>query len=430
MDDRYLAPDGAKLRAKRLALCKTQEEVAHGAPCALRTLRKAEQSGRVRGETLDVLARYFRCSVNELLPGHSEVFDVLPELRPSASIIPAAPRLVIGRQREVNDLRGRLCAENSRGADQIAVLTAVRGLPGVGKTTVAATLARDAAVRRAFPDGVLWATLGTAPNVRAELSNWAVVLGCTNALAARTVDQLGRHLAAALRDQHRLLIVDDIWREEHAEAFRVGGQQCATLFTSRARRVAEALAAHPARVYHLDVLSTEESRELLAQLAPEVVRKDTDGTNQLLRLLGGLPLSLQVAGRLLQTRAATGSTIEDLTRELTQDSRVLLEAQAPVDMSDVDSSLTPTVAALLRRSVTHLDEKARWCLSMMAGAPSSPATFDVRFLAKQWRMKRQAAIEMALTLVAHGLMEPADPDRFQMHSLLIGFADTLGATEV
>jgi hypothetical protein len=67
---------------------------------------------------------------------------------------------------------------------------------------------------------------------------------------------------------------------------------------------------------------------------------------------------------------------------------------------------------------------------MMAGAPSSPATFDVRFLAKQWRMKRQAAIEMALTLVAHGLMEPADPDRFQMHSLLIGFADTLGATEV
>jgi len=43
------------------------------------------------------------------------------------------------------------------GAEQT---TALLGMPGIGKSTLAAGFARMAQVRRAFPGGVVWLTVG------------------------------------------------------------------------------------------------------------------------------------------------------------------------------------------------------------------------------------------------------------------------------
>ena len=49
------------------------------------------------------------------------------------------------------------------------MVTAVRGWPGVGKTTVAAALAHDQVLASAFPDGLLWASIGQNPDLIGQL---------------------------------------------------------------------------------------------------------------------------------------------------------------------------------------------------------------------------------------------------------------------
>src|SRR5262249_50201 len=51
------------------------------------------------------------------------------------------------------------------GAGPVAISAALRGAGGYGKTTLAAAVCHEARVRAAFPDGVLWATLGEKPGV-------------------------------------------------------------------------------------------------------------------------------------------------------------------------------------------------------------------------------------------------------------------------
>jgi len=63
-----------------------------------------------------------------------------------------------------------------------------------------------------------------------------------------------------------LLIVDDVWQVEHAKPFRVGGQLCAQIITSRLNDVAIALAPTAGDIYRLPVLSEAAALELLAKL--------------------------------------------------------------------------------------------------------------------------------------------------------------------
>src|ERR1700704_6558480 len=61
-------------------------------------------------------------------------------------------------------------------ADNLAS-TALYGLPGSGKTALAAALATNQQVQAHFSNGVLWATLGQHPNVLGQLARWGKLLG-------------------------------------------------------------------------------------------------------------------------------------------------------------------------------------------------------------------------------------------------------------
>ena len=148
---------------------------------------------------------------------------------------PPRPSFMIGRDDDVKALKERLSI-TSDGKTSLQVLTAIKGWPGVGKTTVASALAYDPDIEKIFPDGVLWTSLGQDPNILSEMATWGRALGTDDILKAKSVEEAQNLLAGLLRNKRMLLIIDDVWKAEDVFPFKVGGLGCATLITTRIPR--------------------------------------------------------------------------------------------------------------------------------------------------------------------------------------------------
>ncbi len=345
--------------------------------------------------------------------------EFLPLSRPGSA--PPVPGLFIGRDEALAELKERLgVITDKAGATQ--VLTAVRGWPGVGKTTIAAWLAHDEDIARAFPDGVLWVSLGENPNVLSEMATWGRALGTDDLLRAPTLKEATERLAALLRNKKLLLIVDDVWSAEHAIPFKQArGNACALLFTTREPELTSALVATPEAVYNLPVLTEDYAVKLLAALAPAVVAEHPNEAHELVRALECLPLALHVAGRLLNVEASYGWGVKELLADLSA-GKQLLEAKAPDDRFEYETQTIPTVAALLKKSSDRLDEHTRECFAYLGAFAPKPATFDLAAMQAVWQV--DDARPIVREIVARGLLEPVG-GRFQMHALLVAHAQSL-----
>lgn len=85
----------------------------------------------------------------------------------------------LGRNELFHRLKERLCHGGG------VATAALSGLPGVGKTTLAANIAHDADIAAHFADGILWAGLGPHPDVLSHLSRWGTLLGVPAIEAAK-----------------------------------------------------------------------------------------------------------------------------------------------------------------------------------------------------------------------------------------------------
>ena len=284
-------------------------------------------------------------------------------------------------------------------------------------------IAHDPMIFEAFPDGVLWVSLGPEPDLISEMAVWGRALGTDGLLQAHSLEEAQTQLVAILREQRKLLIIDDVWQAEHAVLFNVGGKHCATLITTRLNDVARSLAPNPDQVYLLPVLTDENALELLRKLAPLVVQAHPRQVMELIHELEGLPLALQVAGRLLQAEISLGFGVNELIVELRQGAK-LLETEAPPDRADLVNQTTPTIAALLQKSTDLLDEHTRDCYAYLGVFAPKPATFDLEAMAFVWHMEDPKPI--IRTLVDRGLLEYVpELERYQMHALLVMQAKSL-----
>jgi len=329
---------------------------------------------------------------------------------------PARPSLVLGRDEDVKELKLRLGVTSSdRATESFQVVTAVRGWPGVGKTTLVAAIAHDPDVLARYPDGTLWTSLGRSPSVLSKLAEWGRALRSNAIMDAQSVQEASAQLTALIRGKRMLLIVDDVWEAEHGRPFAIGGDACATLITTRSKTVAQQLSPTADSVYKLEVISENMALELLNTLAPGVLLQHAPACRELVQLLDRLPLAIQVAGRLLHAEADSGFDVTVLLKELREGAK-LLEAKAPVDVTDVEHETTPTVAALLQKSTERLDSLSRDCFAYLGVFAPEPATFDLAALKAVWEISEPKPV--VDILVERGLIEPSGNGRFQLHSLL------------
>ena len=185
------------------------------------------------------------------------------------------------------------------------MVSAIHGLGGIGKSTLAAALCYSPDVQARFPDGILWATLGQQPEQLPLLSAWIQALGDYQ-FRPTTVEAASTHLRTLLHDKAALLVVDDVWNPDHGRSFLVGGPRCRVLITTRRADVADEVGAD---LHELDVMTPEQSLGLLAaRLGRALDDAERPDALRLAKAVGYLPLALELAA----VRVRAGVTWADL----------------------------------------------------------------------------------------------------------------------
>jgi hypothetical protein len=378
-------------------------------------------------KTEDQLAGQVSVAINNL---NSQRFEsAIPNpaaQRRNSGAAPPIPEYIVGRDADLAELKRRLgVGAHLKPSGQAHAVTAVRGWPGVGKTTLATALAHQPDVNAAFPDGILWTSLGQSPSILHKLCAWGAALGVSDLRFAPSVEEASARLRAILRDKRVLIIVDDVWDAGDFEPFRVGGALCSLLITTRLQSVARRVPEE--NIYPLGLLSKEDALNLLKIWAPSIVAESPTDAVELVETLEFLPLSICVAGKLLSAEAAYGFSVRQLLKEIREGLK-LLESKAPEDIYDYDLQSVPTVRVLLKRSTDRLRPETRDRYAYLGAFAPKPASFDINALKAVWEVDDPTTT--VRQLIDHGLLEPIpQTGRYQMHALLVKHAQSLCDTE-
>ena len=334
-----------------------------------------------------------------------------------ASIPLPPPVFLVGREVELAKLRERL-----RAGDNVA-MTALHGLPGVGKTTLAITLARDLGIRKHFRDGILWAALGPTPDVSSILSRWGMLLGIATSDMAGESDHeaLALQLRRAIGARQMLLVIDDAWELEDALAFKVGGPNCAHLVTTRFPGIASAFA--PGTTHILSELDENDSIILLRTLAPQLQERETQRVSELAHAAGGLPLALTLLGNYLRLQSYSGQPRRvdaALARLSNAGERLhISEPRAPAERhTSLEIDMPLSLYTVIDVTCQQLEPQEKAALCALSA-----------FLPKPNNFSEKAALYVAGcevgtldTLYDRGLLEVADASHYRLHQTIADYA--------
>jgi tetratricopeptide (TPR) repeat protein len=346
----------------------------------------------------------------ELLPaGRAQAQRGIPFNAP-----PRASHPLVGRAEVINSLERRLTRENPPRA------VALTGIPGVGKTAVAVQLAHDARLQERFPGGILWAGLGSHPNLEGQLTLWAVALGMDleNLARLRSLEPKVEAVHAAIGQRQVLLIIDDVWKPEHGLAMRVGGPGCACLYTTRFPGVASELAGE--EVVPIRELSLESGVSMLEALVPALARDHPRTAGRLVDAVGGLPLGLVLIGGYLQREAQTGQhgRLDRALERLTgAGSWMRLEQlTSPLEgQPALEDRWRLSLEKVINLSVASLDPEDRSALRAISYLAPKPNTVSEEAI----QGCSDRPVGTVDTLVDRGLLESIGSKRYCIHRTIV-----------
>jgi WD40 repeat protein len=254
---------------------------------------------------------------------------------------PDLPDRYVQRSAEFQTILARLI--NESGENGIAGATVLQGAGGFGKTTLACMLCHNENIISTFDDGILWATLGDAPNIQGELTKLYAALTGERPLFV-DIDDASIQLSACLEQKNCLLVVDDVWDPNHLKPFMRGGGQCARLLTTRQLSIASELGLVRTLI---DRMTADEAVQLLVARAPSSMGNH-GAFLALAERLGYWPLLLKLAGSQLRERMDRGDSLEGalayMERAMEKRGVVAFDRAGRTERSDAVAS---TVAASL-----------------------------------------------------------------------------------
>jgi hypothetical protein len=260
--------------------------------------------------------------------------------------------------------------------------------PGVGKSALAIELANDPEVRARFPGGVLWSSLNRRPNILTELKRWGVALG----IAPETMNQLDHllhqedlgsgkpppktpgpgkaveeqwvsALTNEIGERSMLLVIDDVWEYEAAQALVLNAPYCAHLITTRYPSKVAKRFGQKFFTMMVEELSDDDGLELMRQLAPNAVDMFPDQVREVVRAVGGLPQGLLLLGTYL-------AQMSDSKR------RRRIEAALNNIQGNLHEYIEPLDAAISTSYYSLPDDETRHALQVLSTFRPKPNTFS------------------------------------------------------
>lgn len=275
-------------------------------------------------------------------------------------MVEALPADHVQRSAEFDQLVAYLLAGTEK---TVAITATIRGAGGFGKTTLAQAICHDPRIRAAFPDGILWTTVGDdQANVIRGLSKLYKAL---TGQEAQVIDQDDAvfQLRQAVTGRRCLIVIDDVWNGAHLQPFLAGGEGCARLVTTRIASVIP----KGAELVALDAMQINEATALLGAGLADV---DHGALAALARRLGEWPLLLKLVNRRLYediTQYALPPTIA-IAKVAAEFEEFGLTAFDVTDAAERSQAVAATIALSLRRlqpaaqhyGRTPVDEEARF----------------------------------------------------------------------
>jgi predicted ATPase/DNA-binding CsgD family transcriptional regulator/DNA-binding XRE family transcriptional regulator len=378
---------GGWLRRHRELAGLTQEELAARAGLTARAVSAIERGRRRRPypHTVRALATALDLSPAE----HADLLAVIagsdatpapagPDALPS---LPDSPTTLVGRDQAMADVRELLQGQRAR-------LITLTGPGGVGKTTLALEVARQAV--EAFADGVAFVALETLDDPSA-LESWiAARIGVAGGVAPQA-------LHGYLAGREFLLVLDNF---EHLlpAARSVAGLLAASsglrvLVTSRAPLRLRGEREYPvgplalpdlSRIPTPDELATSDAVQLFVDRARDwsptftLTQSNASAVAAICRRLDGLPLALELAAARLRVLSPTEllGRLDQALPLLTGGARDLPERQRTIRQAIEWSYriLEPDEQALFRRLGIFV---GGWDAAAAEGLGMGPATLDL-----------------------------------------------------
>ncbi|WP_218164539.1 AfsR/SARP family transcriptional regulator [Lentzea waywayandensis] len=319
------------------------------------------------------------------------------------------------RPRARNDLPGDIADFAGRASDLDEILaavpsgcvaiTAIDGMAGIGKTTIAVRAAHRLAAR--FPDAQLFVdlhsyTAGVEPRTPSDaLLALLTALGVPAQDIPDGLDARAARWRAEMAHRKALVVLDNAGSTSQVRPLLPGTGL--VLVTSR-RRLVDLDAAH---TISLDVLSEADSLNLLASIIGRAkLDQDVDSAREIVRLCGYLPLAVRIVGARWRTRPAWSA--QDLTRRLTGQrlSELTAGERSVADAFTLSyQQLTPEQQRLFRRLGLHTGED-----------------FDAYLAAAVVGTTRAEAERLLEELLDAHLVQQKENGRYRFHDLLADHA--------
>ncbi|MBN4005992.1 NB-ARC domain-containing protein [Nostoc sp. LPT] len=310
---------------------------------------------------------------------------------------PSLPANFVKRPQVTKEIKARLL-ENTSNAGAL-LISAIHGLGGIGKTTLAAALAHDEDIKKRFSDGVLWATLGQEPDTLALLSSWVQALGDYE-FRAINIEATSAHLRSLLYDKAVLLVVDDAWEPDKVKPFLVASSQSRLLITSRRADVANSVGAD---LQQLNLMTPEESLELFSNsLGREIKEVEKQEALRVAETVGYLPIALN----LVAARVKWGITWAKLEAALKQEVANLKVLYGPRQENSLEATFNLSINAL-----QDYNEQA-WKNFIWLGVLPEDVTIAAPMAVTLWDMESQDEADERLELLWNDALLQSDSPVF------------------